>query len=215
MIVGNIVSKTNITVPEEFNMVKTMDEIIHGLPTLIIGWHYVKTNYPDYDITNRKLSDKLYWTFKLNEKRDIMEEDLHNFILLAYQTLITKVKYVYVDLIQMSTRTLIKITKKILSGKNITSYFYGDMIYVYFDNLIFGIDLKIIRYINLNINKICDKIKAVSMNVLVGDDIFIEYKKYIEKLGNNVRYIPYLYSLNHEKNNNLSELHSTKQNRLV
>jgi hypothetical protein len=45
-------------------MVKTMGEVIHGLPTLIIDYNYVEKNYPNFDIGTNCLSKDLYWTFK-------------------------------------------------------------------------------------------------------------------------------------------------------
>jgi hypothetical protein len=47
-----------------FNVVKTMGEVIHGLPTLIIDYNYVEKNYPNFDIGTNCLSKDLYWTFK-------------------------------------------------------------------------------------------------------------------------------------------------------
>jgi hypothetical protein len=31
-------------------VVKTMGEVIHGLPTLIIDYNYVEKNYPNFDM---------------------------------------------------------------------------------------------------------------------------------------------------------------------
>jgi hypothetical protein len=70
MKVANIVSNNNINVSEEFNVVKSMDEIIHGLPTLIIGFDYVNKNYPDFNILDIELEPNLYWTVKKTERRD-------------------------------------------------------------------------------------------------------------------------------------------------
>ena len=39
--IANIVSQNNIDVSELFNVVKTIDEIENGLPTLIIDFDYV------------------------------------------------------------------------------------------------------------------------------------------------------------------------------
>jgi hypothetical protein len=72
------------------------------------------------------------------------------------------------------------------------------MLYIYGDNFIFGVDLKLLKYIGLDINKIKDKIFKLSSVFLRETDIFIEYKNIIEDLDNQVRFLPFLYSIRNE-----------------
>src|ERR1035437_9321310 len=113
MKIANIVSKTKISVSDEFNVVKTMDEINHSLPTLVVGYDYVKKTFPEFDITNIQLKENVYWTFKKTEKRDKFEEDMNWFIYKAYHELVKNISYIFVDPIQYDNKTLIKITRKI------------------------------------------------------------------------------------------------------
>lgn len=198
MTLGNIVSKGRVEVSEEFNVVGSLDEIIQGIPTLIIGWDYVKRNYANYDIYDKKLDNDLYWTFKKTEKRDLHDEDLIDFIKETYNSLVEKVTYHYIDVIHHDYETLLNTIRRLYTLKETTTYFYGEMVYIYGDSIIFGVDLKLFRYIGLNISKIRDKIKQKSTHFLVGDEILIEYKKHLEFLDGNVKFIPYLYSINHE-----------------
>lgn len=195
MKVANIVSDSKVDVSKDFNIVKTTDEIIDKIPTLIVGWDFIKEKYPDYDILNKKLSDNVYWTFKKTEKRDIYEEDIFNFIELSYKSFVNKTTYIFIDPIHRSRKEIKKILKKIYSFKKIISYEHGHMIYIYGENLIFGVDLNLIEFIGLNINKIKTKIIQISNIFLTEKDIFIEYKKRVEILDNQVKYIPLLYSI--------------------
>jgi hypothetical protein len=197
MKIGNIVSKTKISVSEDFNVVESLDDINPELPTLLIGMDYVSKNYPDYDITDRKLGPKLYWTFKKTENRSLQEDDINKFMYQAYLDLISDVNYVYVDAILFGKQKLRKIIKKILSLTKSVAYKDNNMIYIYGDKLIFGIDLKQLCFIDANINKIMSKIKHKCNVFLESNEILIEYKKNVERLENKVRYIPYLYSINH------------------
>jgi hypothetical protein len=197
MKIGNIVSKTKISVSEDFNVVESLDDINPELPTLLIGMDYVSKNYPDYDITDRKLGPKLYWTFKKTENRSLQEDDINKFMYQAYLDLISDVNYVYVDTILFGKQKLRKIIKKILSLTKSVAYKDNNMIYIYGDKLIFGIDLKQLCFIDANINKIMSKIKHKCNVFLESNEILIEYKKNVERLENKVRYIPYLYSINH------------------
>jgi len=60
-----------------------------------------------------------------------------------------------------------------------------------------GINLEMVDYIGLNKYKLTDKIKQKSYIFLDKDVIFIEYKTRIEKLGNRIKLIPILYSIDH------------------
>jgi hypothetical protein len=72
------------------------------------------------------------------------------------------------------------------------------MIYIYSDDFIFGIDMKLLKYLRLNTSKIKDKIIKISSVFLSDDNIFIEYKSIIEDMENQVRFLPYLYSIKNE-----------------
>jgi hypothetical protein len=194
MKLGNIVTQTSLNISNDFNVVKSIDDIIPGLPTLIIGWDNIKKKYPDYDIIDRKLGENLYWTFKKTEKRDFHEEDIYNFKLKVYNDLVNDVNYVFVDPIMQKKKIIKKIIKKI-SGGELVTYMHDDMLYVYIDNIIFGIDLLLTDFLSLNRDKIIFKIKQKSKHFLDKNNIFIEYKYILENLDNQVKYIPYLYSI--------------------
>jgi hypothetical protein len=207
MNVANILSNTELKVPKDFNVVDSASKIIDGLPTLIIGFDYVNQNYPDFDITNIKIHDNLFWTFKKNEKRDKHEEDLYWFISYSYANMIKNVSYVFVDPIQYSSKNMRKIIRKILSTKNIVSFIDKQMIYLSCDEIIFGVDLNLIRYIGLDENKIKSKIISASSVFLENKEILIEYNIIVEYLENNIRFLPHLYSVRNGQNNINSVIH--------
>jgi hypothetical protein len=195
MKIGNIVSTTKIDVSVDFNVVETLDEIIQGLPTLIVGWDFVKKNYPDYEIIDRRLGDNLYWTFKKTEKRELHEEDIYNFKQITYNHLIKDIKYVFVDPIQQKLRTIKKIIRKIKSCDKTIAYHHDNMIYIYCENVVFGVDLTLLEFIGILPSKITQMIRDYTHVFLNKESIFIEYRKRIENLDNQVMYIPFLYSI--------------------
>jgi hypothetical protein len=195
---ANIVSTTKINVPQDFNVVQSMDEIIHGLPTLIIGFDLTDKLFRNYDVGNIKVTDNVYWTTKKTESRDKHNIELEWFKHFAYHELIKDINYIFVDPIQYKKKSLLKILKKIYTIPNKISYQHNDMIYIYSDKFIFGVDLKLIKYIGLDISKIKRKIINVSSVFLEGADIFIEYKYIIDDMENQVRFLPYLYSIKNE-----------------
>jgi hypothetical protein len=158
------------------------------------------------------LGPNLFWTFKRTEKRDKFEEDLTWFMAYSYQEFVKDLKYVFVDPIQYELFSIKKILKKMNSLKNPVSFSNGRMVYVYGDNYTFGIDLKLMKFVGINPDKIISKIKSKSSVFLDGDKIIIEYKKNVEALGNQVRYIPFLYTIRHEQKDTPSLIHISREN---
>jgi len=198
MIVANIVTNSNINIDKYFNVVGTLDEIVQGLPTLVIGWDIVKTINPDADFVDKKLSEEIFWTFKKTERRDIFEEDLYNFIIYSYGKLIKNIDYKFIDLISYSETELKNTFKFIKKLKKVVGYKYKNMLYIYGENTIYGIDIKLVDYVGYNVDETLNKIISYFTVFLENEEILIEYKDIIDVLNNEVKYIPYLYSIEHE-----------------
>ncbi len=198
MFIGNIVTKSIIKSHDNFNVVDSLDKIIESLPTLIIGWEIVKEINPTADFYDRKLSDTIKWTFTLTERRNLYEEDLYYFIEECHNNLISKVEYKYIDFILTNDDDLAITFKDIKNSEKTIAFKYENMIYIYSSNNLFGIDLDIIEFVGRNSDKLINYLKSF-INVFLEDSkILIEYKGYMSALNNQVKYIPYLYSIENE-----------------
>lgn len=196
MIIGNIFSTTKVIVPSEFKVVDNLDKIDTSLPTLIVGWEYIDTNYPSYNILDRTLEPGLYWTFKRTERRELHDEDLYNFFTICYQKLVEKITYTFIDPIHFPIRMIKKCIRKFNSMEYVVTFENNDMYYIYSDNVILGIDLFLLKYMQLNCSKIISRIKNKSNIVLSGDEIKKEYSHNLSMLNNDFKYIPFLHSIN-------------------
>jgi hypothetical protein len=197
MIVGNIVTHSNINVDKYFKVTNSLDDIIVELPTLVIGWDIVKTINPDVDFIDKKLSENIFWTFRKIEKRDIFEYDLYNFTEHCYNLLVKDIKYRFIDLIQLSDYELKNIFKYIKNSKNVIGYLYNQMVYIYVENYVYGFDLKLLTYMGYNPIDTLSKIKSYCSVFLENNEILIEYKDVISMLNNEVKYVPFLYFIEH------------------
>lgn len=195
MKIANIVTSNKVDVSNDINVVKNMVDIIDGIPTLVTSYEWVSENYTDYDIYDKKLSDNLYWTFSRTERRDIFTLDVEEFVTLVNQKLVEKVDYVLLDLILFNKSTINKIIRKILLSPNKIAFKHKDMVYIYGGDLIFGIDMNMLQYMDVNTIKVENKIKSICDVFLDNSEIFIEYKDNMERLNYSVKYIPYLYSV--------------------
>jgi hypothetical protein len=159
----------------------------------------MKDKYPDMSIIEKKYSDTLFWTFNIKEDKTNFIKDIETFTQYSYDDLVSKLTYVNVDTIHLNYSTFRKIVKKIKSADKITYFIHNQrMLYLSIDKIIFGIDLDLYDFIGIDIKRLKNKFKEMDSSTLLSDEILIEYKEYITRLNDNVKYIPYVYSINHE-----------------
>jgi len=198
MKIANIVTTNKVDVTDDINVVKDVNDTIEGIPTLVTSYDWVSKNYDDYEIYDKKLEENLFWTFARTERRDIFTSDVESFITLANKKLVEDIDYIFIDLIQFRPIVINKIVRKILLIKNKIAFKHKDMVYIYGDKLIFGLDLGLASYMGLNVDGIENKIKSKCSVFLEDNEIFIEYKDNMERLDHSVKYIPYLYYIKNE-----------------
>lgn len=200
MVIGNVVTKEDIVLDKLFNVVDSIDKIIGGLPTLFIGLDITEEYETDLDFVDRKISDNIYWTFTRKESRKHHVLDLDKFIRECFLNLVNGYKYLFIDPIQLSISSKKRILEKLNNTNEIISYFFEEKyVYILVDKFILGIDFELFNYIGVNNIKIKNKIKTLSTKLLGGNEILIEYKGYLEKLNDEHKYIPLLYSIINDK----------------
>lgn len=198
MKIGNIVSKEPIKIDKVFNLVESIDDCIDSIPTITIGLDYVRHLEPDF--MYRKINDNLFWTFTKTESRKHHILDLNSFKDYCFKELIAKTTYIFIDPIQYSRKKIKKILTKVYSLENIITFVYEDkMVYLFSENLIFGIDLNLAKYMGIKDEKIKSRLKSLSTVFLEQNEILIEYKNYMESLDNQVKYIPLLYFMSNNE----------------
>lgn len=199
MEIANIVAEQEINVGPEFNVVKSMDEIIFkDLPTLIIGYELSCLFFEKdlINVLNKKINKDTFWTFNRIVKRDVYSNDLENFIRYSYKKYLEKINYVDLDLIQNSNKKNIKIIRKIYELDNIITYkSINNVFYLYSNNIIFGIDLNLVEFVGINPEKAKNKIIEKSKVFLEGEEILIEYNNHLERLNHDIKYVPFLFSI--------------------
>ena len=193
--IGNIVTLDKIKVDDNFNVVNSFNEVIEGIPTLVVGTNIANDSYGNLNYIDRKIDNLNYWTFSKKEKRGLFEEDLFYFIENSYKNLTNRLEYIFVDVILFNDEKIKKIFDKIESYKDNISFLTDKMLYIYSDKYIFGIDLRQIEYIRGDIDKFIKKVKRFSKDFLSNNEILIEYKNNLGMLEDELKYIPVLYSM--------------------
>jgi hypothetical protein len=193
-VIGNIVSDKLIHFDPKIKVVSSINEIITGLPTLIIDLETARNIFPDdFNILNKEIKSNYFWTYTLKEKRVDYEIDIEVFIQYCYNKIISDIEYVFIDPIQFKLKTLKKVLKKIYSTNNLISFIYKDFIYIYCDKIIFGIDLHLCEFFfDIRKSKIINKVKVICDNNLLGENDLKLYKDYLSRIDS-IKYIPYLH----------------------
>ena len=194
MNVGNIVTNSKIDI-ENFKVCNKLETIDKNLPTLIIGWENTKKLLGEnVSILHKQIDNFTYWTFSTKERKSEYEIDLDSFISKCYNTFGEHLPYVYLDLLMGKRMVNFRIIRKILSLNNPITYISdSNMVYIYGENIIFGIDLNVVSLFEEKYEKILNKVKNLQNNTLVDLEIFNKCKDLILKLKNKDKYIPYIY----------------------
>ena len=194
MNIGNIVTKTKLNV-DNFNVCDDLESINKELPTLIIGRKLSKELLGEgISIIHKNISNNLFWTFDKTERKSDFESDFEQFKEYCFDNFGENIPYVFLDILYGSKRVNLRIIKKILSLQSPIIYFTENgMVYIYDENIIFGIDLNVLEYFENKKDKIISRIKRINDITLVDHTIFNKCKDLIYKLKNKNRYVPYIY----------------------
>jgi hypothetical protein len=194
MKVGNIIS--NIDLEEEnFNNYTTLSQIENDLPTLIIGWSVTKEIFGDkVSILHKEIEDNLFWTFSTKERKVDYEFDIDTFKRECYKKIGNHLHYVYIDILHGKYNINKKIIQKIYTLNNPISYItQNNMLYIFDENIVFGVDLNICELIGITNTKIIERITSLPNSILLGNEIFNKCKDLIKKIDNKERILPYVY----------------------
>ena len=195
MLIGNVVCERYIKIDKNFNLIKSTNEIVEDLPTLIVGLDNAKSFTDKISYLDRKINTNTFWTFTRLEKRDLFEEDLFYFIKFSYDELLKSAKFKFIDLILSDSDEINKVFNEINISDNVITFSYENMVYTYVNDMIYGFDLRQVDYIGKSKNIFIDKIKDMSNVFLSDEKILIEYKKELSILNDEIKYVPLIYLL--------------------
>lgn len=183
-------------VPQFFKKEKLENfDINNNTPSIILGKKNSIELLGEVRVLNRQINDNLFWTYNKLEKRSEYEIDIENFYNMVFKKLIKTIKYKNINVYTL-TLSKVKELYSILNDNTTQKSLYitKNMLYMYHNNIVYGISLEEIQYIGLDISKVIDKFTRVNKIEIITNNNFIknEVKKY---LINNDYLTPYLYLL--------------------
>lgn len=154
------------------------DKLDKSLPTLYVGWSFMKDCNPgneiilNADILKKKIiTNELYWEFSFQESKTSHVKGVENFVNYAPQFYFSP-KYLYVNLDPVFFQIAeIEDLMGVLPKEIDVAYnFKDEMIYVLKDNKIWGVNLKMYEYFKFNINEIKEDISIRSAHYINDQD---------------------------------------------
>lgn len=190
---GNIITDGKFDDTILYNVVKTKDKIIEGIPTLIIGYSKTKTIYDKFSILDWKIEDNVYWSYGRRERGERYFETIDKFKDLCFKIMLDTVKYNLFNVIIETTENKHKFFDFLKSDVEKTVFINNDMVYIYYNNKhVTGFSLRDIDYIGGNRKKVLSKVLSPNNKIINSKDIFNE--KFVQRLKNKPYVVPYLYS---------------------
>ena len=190
--IANILTKNVVSGETVYNIVSDGDNLISGIPTLVVGNSLVKDIYPDYNIIDWQIKDDVFWTFGPRERRERFEKDLPKFKKMSAEKICKKIQYHYYNLFLKDKTEINKFLKDIVSEDTII-YIYNNMCYVYESgtSIVEGISLTDAEYLDCDTKKLLSYFYKHKAKVLTSKDIPVDIKIMFQ---NNAYIIPYICS---------------------
>ena len=172
--IGNILTDKKFYEGGVYNVTSSKDGLIKGIPTLVIGWEFVKSNYPDANIIDWQIDNDTFWTFGSRERRSAYEKRLQEFKDIAVDRFIKSVKYVPFNILVESAESkkeLFGIFDSVDYEKEV--YFKNDMVYIYLpkDETVYGISFRDVEYIGKDLDKFIHKMYTLPNSEFVNKSI--------------------------------------------
>ena len=183
----DLVNHTKLDYVNYFNKPQNYDSIDKSLPTLYVGWSFMKAcnEFNDIiqnaNILHKKIvANELYWECSFEESKTSHVKGIESFVKLAPHFYFQP-KYTYINLdplfFQISDiEGLMDVLPKEI---DVLYNFKNEMIYLLAGNKITGIDMKMYSFFQFNINEIISNLCArttKSYDDLSGDTYQLYYK---------------------------------------
>ena len=201
----DLVNHTKLDYVNYFNKPQNYDSIDKSLPTLYVGWSFMKAcnEFNDIiqnaNILHKKIvTNELYWECSFEESKTSHVKGIESFVKLAPHFYFQP-KYTYINLdplfFQISDiEGLMDVLPKEI---DVLYNFKNEMIYLLAGNKITGIDMKIYCFFKFNVEEILTKIQERTKKYINDPDgsIYLSYYKILPDFSHLKRYLIVILSI--------------------
>ena len=171
--IGNIVSDIklddNVGI---FHVTSNLEDIIMGIPTLVVGWSKVKQLFDNVSILKWEIDPNTYWTFSKYERRNRLNEDLIKFKNLCVDRTIKGLTYVYFNSLISSKYKKSLMLNSLNDGFEKKLLIWNDMCYICWRDIkfILGISMRDVEYEGKERQFFIEAMKSIGGMTQVGYD---------------------------------------------
>ena len=176
-----LVNHTKADYINYFNGPVEYDKLDGNLPTLYVGWEFMKTCNPDNPIIQNAeilskniISDELYWEFSFKENKAEHVRGVDSFVEAAPQFFF-KPKYTYINLdpVGFQLRDIQDLMDVIPKEIDYIYQYKSEMIYLLKNNKITGINLKMYEFFKFDIN---DMVHRLGQRLKIGREYLSDFE---------------------------------------
>lgn len=187
-----LINHTKVEYVNYINKPTAYEDVDKSLPTLYVGWSFMKASNPNNsiiqnaDILKKKIiTNELYWELSFQESKASHVKGVDKFVGLAPEFYF-KPRHTYTNLCPVffqlkDVQDLMDVCpKKIDSLYN----YKNEMVYIFRENNIWGIDLKMYEFFQFDIPTILEKLKERTIFLLSDDEEGEIYQSYYKIFPN-------------------------------
>ena len=154
-------------------MLKTISDIkITDKPLIINGWGKVKTLYPSQKITNKKISENLFWTFSEKEKNTEHKKDMENFKKYCFENFEKQYSFYFLNPFELNYSQVKKLILKIKEMGRGVIFYDKKHFFIYVNNIIFCLNEDFLELTTITTKKIKNWFKRSNFELFEDIDIF-------------------------------------------
>ena len=161
-----LVNHTKVEYVNYINKPTEYDSLDPELPTLYVGWSFMKDSNPknelilSADILKKKIiSSKLYWECSFEESKASHVKGVDNFVKLVPEFyFMPKYTYINLDPVFFILKDMQDLLDVVAKEIDLIYQYKDEMIYLLVDNKITGINLKMYEFFQFDVNDIIHKL---------------------------------------------------------
>lgn len=194
-----LVNHTRVDYVNYINEPIEYDNLDKSLPTLYVGWSFMKSCNPNNSIINNAdilkkkiITDELYWECSFEESKASHVKGVDTFVGLAPQFYFTpKYKYTNLDPVFFQIKDIQDLLDVLPKKIGATYNYKNEMVYLLNEDMIWGVNLLLYEYFKFDINLIMKNIEEKSMKVVndIDGEIYMKYYKIFTTFNRLKRYL--------------------------
>lgn len=156
------------------------------LPTLYVGWEFMKKHLLgqnkniNVDISDKRIiTNQLYWEFSFNESKNSHIKGIEDFVKTAPDYYFSKYSYINLDPVFFNISDIEELINLIPREIDIIYQYKEEMLYIYSNLKITGINIGLYEFFNFNIKHLIETLKNRSFKYFddeSGDLYQLKYK---------------------------------------